>query len=84
MNFCSSPNGNPFEAKPASTIISEHTLPLGKGTIVCREEVPPGWSKSARYIRCSTPTGDFSGNFNGSDEDAAEFYRTLGAVKPTK
>jgi hypothetical protein len=84
MNFRSTPAGDPLATRPATTIISERTLLFGKGTIVCWEEVPPRWMMSPRYIRCSTSTGDFSGNFNGRDEDASEFYRTLEGTKPTK
>lgn len=84
LNFRSTPAGDPLATRPATTIISERTLPLGNGTILCREEVPPRWMISPRYIRCSTATGDFSGNFNGGDEDASEFYRTLEGIKLTK
>jgi hypothetical protein len=81
MNFRSTPAGDPLATRPATTIISERTLPFGKGTVVCLEEVPPRWMTSRRYISCSTPTGDFSGRFNGGDGDASEFYRTLESVK---
>ena len=84
MNFRSNATGDPLATRPATTIISERTLSFGQRTIVCREEVPPRWMTSARYISCSTPTGDFSGHFNGSDRDALEFYRTVESVKPTK
>ena len=81
MNFRSTPAGDPRATKPATTIISERTMLFGKTTIVCREEVPPRWMTSARYINCSTPTGDFWGRFNGNDQDADEFYRVIGSVK---
>lgn len=81
MNFRSIPAGDPLATKPASTILSEGTLPFGNGIITCREEAPPRWMTEPRYIHCSTPTGNFSGNFSGNDEDAAEFYRVLMRVK---
>ena len=84
MNFYSNPAGNPLSTKPATTILSERAISFGQGTILCREEVPPPWMTSARYINCSTPTGDFFGHFNGSDGDASEFYRIVGSVKPIK
>jgi hypothetical protein len=84
MNFRSTPGGDPLAPKPVTTIISERAMPFGKSTIVCHEEVPPRWMTSTRYINCSTPTGDFSGYFNGSSEDAPAFYRTLESVKLTK
>lgn len=84
MNFRSNAAGDPSATRPATTIISERTLPFGQRTISCREELPPRWMTSARYINCSTPTGDFSGHFDGSDGDALEFYRTVESVKPTK
>lgn len=81
MNFRSVPSGDPIAMKPASQVMSERTLPFGNGTITCFEEVPPRWMVAARYINCSTSTGDFSGDFSGRDEDAAEFYRVLESVK---
>jgi hypothetical protein len=84
MNFRSTPGGDPLAIRPATTIISERTMPFAKDTIVCREGAPPRWMISPRYISCSTSTGDFSGSFNGGDEDASEFYRTLEAIKPMK
>ena len=81
MNFRSTPAGDPLATKPASTILSAGTLPFGNGTITCREEAPPRWMTEPRYIHCSTPTGNFSGNFSGSNEDADEFYRVLMRVK---
>jgi hypothetical protein len=81
MNFRSAPEGDPLALKPASPIISERTLPLGNGTILCWEEIPPHWMTEKRYIHCFTSRGDFSANFSGSDEDAAEFYRTFQSVK---
>jgi hypothetical protein len=84
MNFSSTPIADPLATRPADPIVSERTLPFGNGTIVCREEVPPRWMKSPRDINCFTSTGDFSGRFSGSDEDASEFYRTLQSVKITK
>lgn len=58
MNFYSTPHGNPVATSPATTILSERTFPFGQATILCREEVPS--MTSARYINCSTATGDFS------------------------
>ena len=84
MNFRSTPDGDRRATLPATTIISERAMPIGKRVIVCREEVPPYWMTSVRYINCSTANGDFSGHFNGSDEDALAFYRILASVKLTK
>lgn len=84
MNFYSTPDRNPLATKPTTPILSERNISIGQGTIVCREEVPPRWMTSARYINCSTATGDFSGHFDGSDGDALEFYRTVESIKPTK
>jgi hypothetical protein len=81
MNFRTIPNGDPLAMRPDGAIISERTLTFGEDTIVCWEQVRPGWMATARYIHCSTPTGDFSGNFNGNDEDADEFYRVVGSTK---
>ncbi|SRR5579871_7053519 len=81
MNFRSVPSGDPIATKPATQVMSERTLPFGNGTIKCFEEVPPRWMVAARYINCSTSTGDFSGDFSGRYEDAAEFYRVLESVK---
>ncbi|MGC2449118.1 MAG: hypothetical protein WA477_15830 [Candidatus Sulfotelmatobacter sp.] len=81
MNFRSTPGGNPTATKPDSLIISERTLRFGKGTITCMEEVPPRWMKTGRYINCSTPTGDFSGHFDGGNEDGAEFYRVIESAR---
>ena len=84
MNFYSTPDRNPLATKPTTPILAERNISIGQGTIVCREEVPPRCITSARYINCSTPTGDFSGHFDGSDGDASEFYRIVESVKPTK
>jgi hypothetical protein len=59
-------------------------LPFGRHAVTCWEESPPQWMIVRRYIRCSTPEGDFSGGFSGNNEDASEFYRTLESTKPTK
>lgn len=82
MNFRSEPAGDPL-ASNQQEVISTRTLPLGKHSITCWEERPPHWMTVGRYIRCSTPEGDFSAAFNGSDDDASEFYRTLAGTKPT-
>jgi len=84
MNFRSTPAGDPLATKPASAVISERTVGFGTGAILCREEVPPRWMTSVRYVNCFTLTGDFSGRFNGNDEEASAFYRTLESVKVTK
>jgi hypothetical protein len=82
MNFRSTPGGDPLASRPGIEVISTRTLPLGKRAVTCLEERPPEWMMAKRYIRCSTSEGDFSGDFNGNDEDAAQFYRTLEAIKP--
>ena len=84
MNFRSIPTGDPLASKPSGKVISTRTLPFGKGTITCLEELPPHWMIATRYIGCSTPKGDFSAGFSGDDEDASQFYRTLETIKPTK
>ena len=84
MDFRSTPGGDPFAAKPDTPILSMLTLPFGKRAITCWEQPPPEWMKLRRYVRCSTPDGDFSGGFSGSDEDASDFYRILESVKMTK
>jgi hypothetical protein len=84
MDFRSTPAGDPLASKPDPSIISTRTMPFGKHTITCWEEPPPQWMIVRRYIQCSTPEGDFSGGFSGSDEDVSEFYRTLGSAKMTK
>ena len=84
MNFYSTPYRNPLATKPTAPILSERNISIGQNAIVCREEVPPRWMTSARYINCSTPTGDFSGHFDGTDGDALEFYRTVESIKQTK
>jgi hypothetical protein len=82
MDFRTAAAGDPRATKPATAVISEHTLLFGNGTILCREETPPHWMTEKRYIYCFTANGDFSANFSGSDEDAADFYRTVQSVKP--
>jgi len=84
MDFRSTPGRDPFASKPDTPIISTRTVPFGKRAITCWEEPPPQWMIVKRYIRCSTPEGDFSGGFSDSDEDASDFYRTLESVKITK
>jgi hypothetical protein len=81
INFRSFPGGHPFSVEPPAKIISIRTLPFTKGTIECHDDVLPRWMTSGHYIRCSTPTGDFSGNFNGIDEDVPAFYQMLSSVK---
>ena len=81
MNFRNVPGGNSMGTKRTSAIISERVLSFGKGTMTCWEETPPEWMLDKRYIECSTPTGDFSAGFAGSDQDAREFYRVIDAVK---
>jgi len=84
MNFRSTPGGDPRLSGPGREVISTRTLLLGGRAVTCLEERPPHWTPAKRYIRCSTSNSDFSGDFNGSDEDADEFYRTLQTVKPTR
>ncbi len=84
MDFRTIPAGEPTAANAATKIISVRTLPLGKTTIDCREEVPPHRMTSGRYIRCSTRAGDFFAAFSGSDEDVAAFYRALASVSSTQ
>lgn len=84
MSFRRMPAGDPLAREPATEIISTRTLQFGERPVTCWEEVPSPWMRSGRYIGCSTLQGDFSANFSGDDKDAAEFYRTLEAIKPTK
>ncbi len=81
MNFRNTPSGEAPAAMPGSTVMSTRSLAFGKDRLTCWEEAPPVWMTAERYIHCSTSTGDFSGNFNGSDEDAAEFYRVVQSAK---
>ncbi len=81
INFRSCPGGHPVSVEPLTEIISVRVLPFTKGTIECHEDVLPRWMTSGHYIRCFTPTGDFSANFNGIDADVAAFYQMLGSVK---
>ena len=81
MNFCNVPAGDPLAAKGASEILSTSTLPFGKSSVTCWEEVPPRWMTMERSVHCSTPTGDFSANLRGNNEDEADFSRVIHSIK---
>jgi len=81
MSFQSVPGGDERFTRPGAKVIAVQTVPLGTDNITCWEEVPPRWMTSGRYIRCSTPTGNFSAGFSGANEDVGDFYRVLGTVK---
>ena len=81
MSFRNIPDGDEFATRPRSSVISAKVVRFANDDMKCWEEVPPRWMTSGRYIDCSTPTGNFSAGFSGSDEDVAEFYRVLSAAK---
>lgn len=81
MSFRNSSDGDEPATRPRSDVISVQAVRFANDNLECWEEAPPRWMTSGRYIDCSTSTGDFSAEFRGADEDAAEFYRVLSSAK---
>jgi hypothetical protein len=87
MAFYGSPNGDSLNARAPDGVVSTWSSPLAGSTITCWEYIPQyrgAGVDSGRFIRCSTPRGDFSCWFRGKSRDAQDFYRTLQSVRQTE
>ena len=68
MAFYGSPNGDPLNARAPDGIVSTWASPLAGSTVTCWEYLPQyrgALVDGRRFIRCSTPRGDFFCWFRG-------------------
>jgi hypothetical protein len=88
MSFYGSPPRDVTEAPSTLprdyTYVATRSFSIDGVAISCQEFIPQdlrAWSDDPRFVRCSAPRGDLFCTFTGSENDVADFYRTLRAIR---